>query len=245
MLSTCGRSFVVGAMCLLSPTTAAAQQPHPAVIVVSGMAERQVPADSVVLQVSWYLKSADAAAQSAEDSEALDSLVALLRRSGATSPSIHFARERWYPLMEPDSPERPRELRRVVSAHVVGRESITKAMAALRNHPIFHAEGTDYACTCGDSVRTHMLRQAFEVSRVRAMALADAAGTRLVGIVAMSTEPLDAQTLMGYQSVRMTGSGIEANQSLLVPPALAASDGLAAPLVPVVAGVYVAWEVQR
>lgn len=237
--------LAVGVMGLLPSTMAAAQQPHPAVIVVSAMAERQVPADSVVLEVSWYLKRSDAAAQSAEDAEAVDSLEALLRRSGATSPSIHFASERWYPLLEPDSPDRPRELHRTVSVYVVGRTSIIEAMAALRNHPVFHAEESAYACTCADSVRNHLLQQAFELSRMRAAALAEASGNRLAGIFAMSTEPLDAQTLIGYQSIRFSGSGFEAHGSLLVPPPLAAGDGLAAPLVPIVAGVYVAWEVQR
>ena len=127
---------------------ARAQDQRPPVIVVAATAERQVPADSAVVRVAWYLLNAGAAAQEAEDSTAVDSLRALLNSAGVLDPVIRHAPELWYPPMRQDSPDRPQERRREVSVVIVGEQAIIAALAAFRNHPVFEDAGADYGRTC-------------------------------------------------------------------------------------------------
>ncbi len=239
------RLLALGAMVLVPFSSARAQERRPPVIVVSAMAERQVPADSAVVRVAWYLLNAGAAAQEAEDSSAVDSLRALLRAAGVVDPAVRHAPAPWYMPMREDSPDWPRDRRREVSVVIVGEQSIIAALAALRNHPVFEEAGAEYGCTCSDSLQAELLREAFGRTRARASALADAAGTRLEGVFAMTTEPFGAELMRGTHSLGLSGQGLESYGVPLVPPPPPPGDGLQSPLVEVAAGVYVAWEVGR
>lgn len=231
---------------VLAPSsTLNAQDAHPPVLIVSGMSSRQVAADSAEVRVAWYLTSADAEAQEREDAADVEALRTLLAEAGASSVVIRFAPDPWYAPMHDDLPNRPRERRREVLTTIVGGEAIIDALAALRNHPIFLESSAEYGCTCADSARTNLLKAAFDQSRARATALAEAAGTRIQGVVAMSTAPLDMQMLRGYQSVPLDAGGLESYGIPLMPPQVNQSENLAAPLVTVTAVVNVAWQIGR
>ena len=232
------------AIALVVAPHAWAQGPGPAVIMVSGDAVQHVPADSAALWIAWQLRNGEIPAQQAEDAAALDSLRALLRRAGVSSPQLHVTGREWFHFIGPEDPEQPRDRRREVTVYVSGARQVVNVAAALRNHPVFREVLPQYACTCRDSAELLAYQEAFEASRHRARALAAAAGLRITGVAAISTTPYGLQATSGYATVPGE-QPIDPHVVPLRPPTPGRDeDPLAAPLVQVMGVVYVTWRVE-
>ncbi|HEU4799002.1 MAG TPA: SIMPL domain-containing protein [Gemmatimonadales bacterium] len=248
MRTTVKQLLAAGLLVAVAPAVATSQHLPLGVIVVTGEAEQQVPADSAVLRITWYLKNGEPAAQRAEDAVALDSLRALLRRAGIADPLLRAARNDWYGYLPDRSPELARERRRQAAVHVTGEQNIVQVLGALRNNAIFREVEPEYACTCADSAQAEMLKEAFEVSRRRALALAAAAGARLTGLSTIATHPFNFAMSSGYQGSGLEHAGGVGERrfiSLLRPPPPGDDAQLAAPLVSMHAEVYVVWQIEH
>jgi uncharacterized protein YggE len=228
---------------LMQPAPALAQQAAAPTVTVSGEATLQVPADSVILTLSWLLGAAPGDAQQPEDDKTVADLKTLLREAGAGSVPLRFSSmPSWLAYRSDDDPDRAQRTRKV-DVTLTGRPVITAVLVRLRNHPVFRIERSEFDCTCREMVQHQASAQAFARARGYAEALATAAGGHLHGLVTVTNQPYGM--IAGFQEASVSASYVSAGKPLQPPRSgtlPTSGDGLQIPLLDVQEMVYTVWE---